>query len=91
MATANPSPSPNPNALRFGLDVTLPDTLNFGSAEEAAGNPFAPINLIKELVPATGADVTGQHESVDGSACLECHTSFRAISGGTRSARARVG
>jgi OmcA/MtrC family decaheme c-type cytochrome len=49
----------------------------------ASGNPFAPINLIKELVPATGADVTGKHESVDGSACLECHTSFRAISGGT--------
>ncbi len=49
----------------------------------AAGNPFSPINLVKELVPATGADVTGQHESVDGNACLECHTSFRAISGGT--------
>ncbi len=25
----------------------------------ASGNPFAPINLVKELVPATGADVTG--------------------------------
>jgi OmcA/MtrC family decaheme c-type cytochrome len=49
----------------------------------ASGNPFAPVNLIKELVPATGADVTGKHESVDGTACLECHTSFRAISGGT--------
>jgi OmcA/MtrC family decaheme c-type cytochrome len=49
----------------------------------ASGNPFAPVNLIKELVPMTGADVTGQHESVDGNACLECHTSFRAISGGT--------
>jgi len=49
----------------------------------ASGNPFAPVNLIKELVPATGADVTGKHESVDGNACLECHTSFRAISGGT--------
>jgi len=41
MATANPSPSPNPNALRFGLDVKLPDTLSFNDAAAAAGNPFA--------------------------------------------------
>jgi hypothetical protein len=41
MATAEPQPSPNPNALRFQLDVTLPDTLSFASASEAAGNPFA--------------------------------------------------
>ena len=41
MATATPSPTPNPNALRFALDVTLPDTLSASSAEEAAGNPFA--------------------------------------------------
>ena len=49
----------------------------------ASGNPFPPINLVKELVPATGADVTGQNDKVDGKACLECHTSFRAITGGT--------
>jgi hypothetical protein len=41
MATATPAPSPNPNALRFGLDVTLSDSINFTSAEEAAGHPFA--------------------------------------------------
>ena len=41
MASADPSPSPNPNALRFQLDTTLPDTLSFNSAAEAAGNPFA--------------------------------------------------
>ena len=41
MASANPTPSPNPNALKFELDVTLPDTINFASADEAAGNPFA--------------------------------------------------
>ena len=41
MATATPSPSPNPNALRFSLDTTLPDSINFTSAEEAAGHPFA--------------------------------------------------
>jgi OmcA/MtrC family decaheme c-type cytochrome len=49
----------------------------------AAGNPFPPINLVKEFIPSTGADVTGQHETVDGQACLECHTTFRAITGGT--------
>jgi OmcA/MtrC family decaheme c-type cytochrome len=49
----------------------------------ATGNPFTPINLVKELVPATGADVTGQNDKVDGNACLECHTTFRAITGGT--------
>lgn len=41
MATANPTPSPNPNALKFELDVTLPDSINFASAEDAAGHPFA--------------------------------------------------
>jgi OmcA/MtrC family decaheme c-type cytochrome len=49
----------------------------------ATGNPFAPVNLVKDLIPATGDDVTGAYESVDGKACLECHTSFRAITGGT--------
>jgi hypothetical protein len=41
MATAEPTPSPNPNALKFVLDITLPDTMNFASANEAAGDPFA--------------------------------------------------
>jgi hypothetical protein len=41
MATAEPAPSPNPNALRFQLDVTLPGTITFSSAAEAAGDPFA--------------------------------------------------
>jgi len=41
MATATPGPSPNPNALRFQLDVTLPDTISFSSAAEAADNAFA--------------------------------------------------
>jgi hypothetical protein len=41
MASANPTPSPNPNALKFELDVTLPDTISFASASEAAASPFA--------------------------------------------------
>ncbi len=49
----------------------------------ATGNPFAPINVIKEFVPATGSDVTGQNDKVDPAACLECHTRFRAPAGGT--------
>ena len=56
----------------------------------ASGNPFSPINLVKDLVPATGADVTGQHETVDGNACLECHTSFRAITRRHRRSSARA-
>jgi OmcA/MtrC family decaheme c-type cytochrome len=49
----------------------------------ASGNPFSPINLVKDFVPATDADVTGQNEKVDQAACLECHTQFRAIAGET--------
>ncbi len=41
MATATPQPSPNPNAMRFQLDARLPGTINFNTAEEAQGNPFA--------------------------------------------------
>ncbi|MDQ1402660.1 MAG: Scaffold protein Nfu/NifU terminal [Actinomycetota bacterium] len=41
MATATPTPSPNPNAMKFELDVTLPATISFNSAEAAAADPFA--------------------------------------------------
>ena len=41
MATATPEPSPNPNALKFTLNTTLPETWNFASAADAAGNAFA--------------------------------------------------
>jgi hypothetical protein len=40
MATASPSPTPNPNALRFGLDVTLPGTVSASSAADAGDDPF---------------------------------------------------
>ncbi|HEY4886810.1 MAG TPA: OmcA/MtrC family decaheme c-type cytochrome [Myxococcales bacterium] len=49
----------------------------------ASGNPFTPINVVKDFIPSTGADVTGQNEKVDAAACLECHTQFRAITGET--------
>ena len=41
MATATPNPTPNPNALKFDLDVTLPESFNVTSREDAAGNAFA--------------------------------------------------
>jgi len=47
------------------------------------GNPFAPLNVVKDFVPATGADATGLNEKVSGDSCLDCHSSFRAKAGGT--------
>jgi predicted CXXCH cytochrome family protein len=49
----------------------------------ASGNPFQPVNVVKEYVPASGQDVTGQNDKVDPAACLECHSNFRAQAGGT--------
>jgi hypothetical protein len=41
MATAAASPTPNPNAMKFTLDVTLPEMFNLTSPSAATGNPFA--------------------------------------------------
>jgi hypothetical protein len=41
MASAEPSPTPNPNAMKFTLDVTLPEMIDVRSAEAAEGNPLA--------------------------------------------------
>jgi OmcA/MtrC family decaheme c-type cytochrome len=48
-----------------------------------SGNPFAPVNVGKDFVPALGLEVTGKSENVDETACLECHSSFRAKAGGS--------
>jgi hypothetical protein len=40
MAKATPSPTPNPDALKFSLDITLPEMINVTSAAEAT-SPFA--------------------------------------------------
>ena len=40
MASASPSPTPNPNALRFALDVSLPDTVSASSVADAGGDAF---------------------------------------------------
>jgi OmcA/MtrC family decaheme c-type cytochrome len=47
------------------------------------GNPFAPLNVVKDFIPATGADATGLNEKVSNEACIDCHSSFRAKAGGT--------
>jgi hypothetical protein len=39
MATASPGSTPNPNALKFTLDVTLPEMMNVPSPADAA-TPF---------------------------------------------------
>ena len=55
----------------------------------ATNNPFTPVNIVKDFIPSTGADVPDpapgvkQNDKVDPAACLECHTTFRAIAGGT--------
>lgn len=44
---------------------------------------FAPVNVVKDFIPTTGQDVTGQHDIVDGASCLDCHSTFRAKAGAT--------
>lgn len=41
MATATPSPTPNPDAMKYTLDVSVPEMVNAASAEAAADHPFA--------------------------------------------------
>ena len=41
MATVTPSATPNPNAMKFTLDVAVPEMVNATSAEAAAGQPLA--------------------------------------------------
>jgi OmcA/MtrC family decaheme c-type cytochrome len=53
----------------------------------ASGNPFAPVNAVRDFVPnAFATDLTGQNEKVDPTSCLECHTRFRANANGTGAA-----
>jgi hypothetical protein len=40
VATASPAPTPNPDALRFALDVRLPEMMNVSSPDDAT-TPFA--------------------------------------------------
>jgi hypothetical protein len=65
-------------------DATATHRFTMRIAQSANGlQLFAPLNVVKDFIPATGADVTGQNDKVDGASCLECHGSFRAKAGGT--------
>jgi len=65
-------------------DASATHRLVIRLSESASGaQVFAPINVVKDYVPATGQDVTGSNDKVDGAACLECHSAFRAKAGGT--------
>ena len=44
----------------------------------ATNNHFSPVNIVKDFVPGTGLDVTGQNDKVDPASCLSCHVRFRA-------------
>lgn len=41
MASVIPSPTPNPNAMKFSLDIRLPESFSFADAQAAAGHPFS--------------------------------------------------
>ena len=43
-----------------------------------SGNPFRPMDAWKDLIPQTGADVSGKNDKVNGAACLNCHSDWRA-------------
>ena len=59
---------------RFAMQISQSGT---------SGQLFAPVNVVKDFIPATGADVTGKNDKIDPASCLECHSSFRAKAGGT--------
>jgi hypothetical protein len=59
MATAVPSTTPNPDAMKFTLDVQLPDMINASSADEAT------TGLARALLDVPGvANVFGVNDFV---------------------------
>lgn len=48
-----------------------------------SGNPFRPMDGWKDVIPATGADVSGKNDKVNASSCMNCHSDFRATVGTT--------
>lgn len=53
---------------RFGMRL--------GDADRA--NPYRPVDVTFDYVPATGANVDGQNDKVNVSTCLSCHSQWRA-------------
>jgi len=74
------------NAAAAGTTYDATATHRFAMQISQSANGlqvFAPVNAVKDFIPATGQDVTGANDKVNGAACLECHSSFRAKAGGT--------
>jgi OmcA/MtrC family decaheme c-type cytochrome len=71
------------NPANAGASYDPSATHRFTMIVSETGNPYAPVNVVKDFVPATGKDVTGQADVVDGASCLDCHSSFRAKAGGS--------
>lgn len=69
-------PGPDGGTPGTTFDAMAPTRLIFALA--STGNPFRPVNVVYEYIPATGTDITGNNEKVSTAACLECHGSFRA-------------
>lgn len=43
MATATPAPTPNPDAMKYTLDMLLPEPFNATSAGDLGNSPFAEV------------------------------------------------
>lgn len=77
----------------FAKNIT--DSANAGTTYEAdkthrvvalaykSGNPFRPMDAWQDLIPQTGADVSGQNDIVDGASCMKCHSDWRAPANAT--------
>lgn len=46
-------------------------------------NPWRPMDAWKDLVPQTGADMSGKNDKVNGASCMNCHADWRAPANAT--------
>jgi len=77
MATATASTTPNPNAMKFTLDVTLPDMVNATSREAATGQPLA--EALFAIDGVVGVFATGDFVTVSKSPAAEWDTLTPAV------------
>ncbi len=62
MANAEPAETPNPNAMKFTLDVKVPQMVNAQSSATAAGQPLA--EALFEIDGVVGVFATGDFVTV---------------------------
>jgi OmcA/MtrC family decaheme c-type cytochrome len=74
----NPTALPDGGSAIAGVAFDANAPHKFGLRLAQSGNPFRPIDLVYEYVPATGANVTGQNDKVNTGNCLTCHQQWRA-------------